>query len=121
MTRPTEAGKHSGDAQCVGGRSWADLYPKWPAKYVAFALAHGATDLDAFRASQTSRKPFDSWVSAQESQFRAAHGLDQKRPLGPRTQTQFDRWLERRSAPEHIGTIVDRVMADALSRQGGAR
>jgi hypothetical protein len=118
MTRRAEAGKHTGAGQCVGAASWAERFPDWNPAYVAYALANGATDVVAFRAAQTSRKPFDEWAKAQEAQFRAAHGLDQKRPMGPRTREEFNRWLERGAqSPEHIAPIVDRVMAGILSRQ----
>jgi hypothetical protein len=120
MTRRAEAEKHTGASQCVGAASWAERFPDWNPAYVAYALANGATDIVAFRAAQTSRKPFDEWAKAQEAQFRAAYGLDQKRPMGPRTREEFNRWLERGAqSPEHIAPIVDRVMADILSKQVG--
>jgi hypothetical protein len=120
MTRRAEVEKHTGASQCAGAASWAERFPDWNPAYVAYALANGATDIVAFRAAQTSRKPFDEWAKAQEAQFRAAYGLDQKRPMGPRTREEFNRWLERGAqSPEHIAPIVDRVMADILSKQVG--
>lgn len=121
MARRTKEVRHTASDQCGAPVSWAEQFPGWQPKYVAFALSQGRTDIDAFRAEQTSRKPFDEWCKAQEAQFRAAHGLDQKRPLGPRTAVEFNRWLERtaQTNPEHIAPIVDRVMAGILSQQRG--
>jgi hypothetical protein len=64
MTRRAEAEKHTGASQCVGAASWAERFPDWNPAYVAYALANGATDIVAFRAAQTSRKPFDEWAKA---------------------------------------------------------
>jgi hypothetical protein len=121
MTRRAEAEKHTGTSQCVGSASWTERYPKWPPRYVAFALAHGATDLEAFRASQASRAPFNAWIAQQELLWRASVGYDAKRPLTPRRLAEFERWLEQRASatPEHIAPIVDRVMAGILSKQVG--
>jgi hypothetical protein len=120
MTRPTEARKHTAAGECV---AFAERYPKWNPRYVAYALSQGATDIKAFRDAQPSNVEFIAWVGQRRDEFRAEQNI---RGFFSRRQEQaFDAWLERLiqecvgTPPEPIAPIVDRVMADIMARRRG--
>jgi hypothetical protein len=123
MTRPAEDQKHTSAGECVGSTPWAERFPKWPPSYVAFALAHGATDdILSFREAQPDRTAYTTWIKEQELTWRASCGYDANRPMTARRLGEFERWLEQRAhanPPEPIAPIVDRVMADIMARQRG--
>jgi hypothetical protein len=102
MTRPAEGGKHTQAVQCGGcfaeADSFATRFPKWNPRYVAYALANGATDILAFRDAQPNNAGFIAWIAQQRETWRLDAGI--KSPYLTRIQEQaFNRWLEAKYAP----------------------
>jgi hypothetical protein len=88
----------------------ADRFPKWNPRYVAFALAHGATDIKAFRDAQESNAAFIAWIAERRETWRLEQRIRSPH-LTRKQERAFDAWLERQYAdPTYVRTIVAEVM-----------
>lgn len=88
----------------------SERFPKWNPRYVAYALAHGATDILAFREAQPNSAEFITWIAARREAFRVEQHI--KRHALTRDQERaFNGWIERKYAePTSARTVAAEVM-----------